>query len=69
MAKTLMDIPEELLAEAAEVAGTSTKKDTVIVALEQLVARRRRSKGIEWLSSSSALADLSDPEVVRSARR
>jgi Arc/MetJ family transcription regulator len=69
VAKTLIDIPEELLAEAAEVAGTSTKKDTVIVALEQLVARRRRAKGIEWLSSSSALADLTDPDVVRSARR
>ena len=69
MTKTRIDIPEQLLAEAAEVAGTSTKKDTVIVALEQLVARRRRSKGIEWLSSRGALSDPENPEVVRNARR
>lgn len=47
MAKTLIDIDEELLAEATVALGTATKKDTVNsalrLAIEESRARRRRA--------------------------
>ena len=51
MAKTLLDLDENLLAEAAATLGTKTKKDTVTLALQKVSedARARRT---------SALADL-----------
>jgi len=51
VAKTLLNLDEDLLAEAATALGTGTKKDTVTVALEKVSqdARARRA---------SALADL-----------
>lgn len=41
MTKTLVDIPDELLAEAMELLGTRTKAETVRQALAESVARRR----------------------------
>lgn len=41
MTKTLVDIPDELLAEAMELLGTTTKAETVRRALAESVARRR----------------------------
>ena len=51
MAKTLLDVDEELLAEASTALGTSTKKDTVNEALRQAVAvsRERRRRALESL--------------------
>jgi Arc/MetJ family transcription regulator len=51
MAKTLLDLDENLLAEAGAALGTATKKDTVTRALQKVCeeARARRA---------SALADL-----------
>jgi Arc/MetJ family transcription regulator len=69
MAKTLVDVDEGLLDKAAVVAGTITKKDTINVALREMVARHERAEGIAWLRESEALADLNDREVIRSARR
>jgi Arc/MetJ family transcription regulator len=48
MAKTLIDVDEELLAEATTALGTSTKKDTVNEALRQAVetSRERRRRGL-----------------------
>lgn len=47
MAKTLLDVDEDLLAEATTALGTSTKKDTVNGALrftvEEIRARRERA--------------------------
>ena len=47
MAKTLVDVDEDLLAEATTALGTSTKKDTVNSALrfavEETRARRERA--------------------------
>ncbi|GIG02870.1 type II toxin-antitoxin system VapB family antitoxin [Catellatospora citrea] len=54
MAKMLIDVDEELLAEAAEVFGTKTKKDTVNTALRESAAQRRRAEAFDELS---ALAD------------
>jgi Arc/MetJ family transcription regulator len=53
MAKTLLDVDEDLLAEASTALGTSTKKDTVNEALRQAVAvsRERRRQALESLRS------------------
>jgi Arc/MetJ family transcription regulator len=50
MAKTLIDLPEALLSEAAIAFGTTTKKDTVIHALEWALGEtksRRRAARLE----------------------
>jgi Arc/MetJ family transcription regulator len=56
LARTLLDLDEDLLAEATAALGTSTKKETVTVALRSAVAasraRRRRA-----LSDLQQLAD------------
>lgn len=51
MAKTLIDVDEDLLAEASTALGTSTKKDTVNEALRQAVEanRERRRRALEDL--------------------
>lgn len=51
MAKTLLDLDENLLAEAAATLGTKTKKDTVTVALQKVSeeARARRARALEDL--------------------
>lgn len=51
MAKTLIDVDEDLLAEASTALGTSTKKDTVNEALRQAVdlSRARRRRALESL--------------------
>lgn len=56
MAKTLLDLDEDLLAEATSALGTTTKKDTVTTALrfavEETRARRERA-----LASLQRIAD------------
>ena len=51
MAKTLLDVDEDLLAEASTALGTGTKKDTVNEALRQAVeaSRERRRRALESL--------------------
>ena len=51
MSKTLIDIDDDLLAEAAIAFGTTTKKDTVTQALQRGVdeARARRERALERL--------------------
>lgn len=44
MAKTMIDIDEDLLAYAAEVLGTDTKKATVEAALRAATARQARAR-------------------------
>lgn len=50
MTKMLIDIDEDALAEAAEVLGTKTKKDTVNTALRESAAARRRAEAFDELS-------------------
>jgi Arc/MetJ family transcription regulator len=45
--RTNIEIDDDLLAEAQAVAGTRTKRDTVHVALEELVRRRSRRAMLE----------------------
>lgn len=46
MSRTVIDIDDEALAEAARHLGTSTKKDTVNAALREIGDRRRRAAAI-----------------------
>lgn len=41
MARTVIDLADEALAEAARYLGTTTKRDTVNAALREIVDRRR----------------------------
>ncbi|MGJ5827753.1 type II toxin-antitoxin system VapB family antitoxin [Streptomyces ossamyceticus] len=61
MAKTLIDIDEELLAEAAIAFGTKTKKDTVNAALRDGVERKKRALALARLA---ARADAGDFDVL-----
>lgn len=62
MAKTLIDIDERWLSKAAELLGTTTKKDTVNRVLEDWVKTRLRLQFLEWMSSDDA-PDLLDPDI------
>jgi len=55
LAKTLMDLDEGLLAEAAAALGTRTKKETVMVALQKVSdeARARRASALEDLLAAA----------------
>lgn len=53
MAKTLIDIDEELLAQAAIAFGTKTKKDTVNAALRDSVERKRRAVALARLAAKA----------------
>jgi len=64
MAKTLIDIDEQQLAEAQKVLKTATKKDTVNAALRQVRALDARRRDLRRLTSGG-LPDLADEEVMR----
>jgi Arc/MetJ family transcription regulator len=57
MARTVIDIDDEKLAEAAEIFGTSTKVATVNAALEDAIKRRKRASFLGWLAEGG-LPDL-----------
>jgi Arc/MetJ family transcription regulator len=65
MARTMIDIDEDALKEAAAELGTTTKVDTVNAALREVANRRLR---LELLSTIKDL-DLGDEEVMRGAWR
>jgi Arc/MetJ family transcription regulator len=68
--RTVIDVDDEALALAAKELGTTTKKDTVNAALEFVVGRRRRIE--QLLDDPFALGlgeDITDPEIMRQARR
>jgi Arc/MetJ family transcription regulator len=64
--KTLIDLDEKLLAQAAEFLGTRTKKDTVNRALEEYVKLQLRLRFLEWMASDDA-PDLLNPAVREAA--
>ncbi|MEV6766540.1 type II toxin-antitoxin system VapB family antitoxin [Streptomyces sp. NPDC051105] len=57
MAKTLIDIDEELLAQAAIAFGTKTKKDTVTAALQEGVERKKRALALARLAAQADAGD------------
>lgn len=68
MAKTLIDVDEDLLAQAQAALGTGTKKETVNRALAEAVAAVARRREIERLDEG-VYAALGDPDVMRQAWR
>jgi Arc/MetJ family transcription regulator len=69
MAKTLIDVDDQLLADARTLLGTTTKKDTVNAALRAVIERQRRVEAFEDTRAQSFLADLTDPKVREQAWR
>lgn len=68
MAKTVIDLDDDLLARAAAHLGTSTKKATVNSALEMVVRAAAFEAFVEFVSEGG-LRDLSDPDVMNQAWR
>jgi Arc/MetJ family transcription regulator len=50
VAKTLIDVDEERLAEARHLLGTRTKKDTINAALKEVVAAAARRRDLARLA-------------------
>jgi Arc/MetJ family transcription regulator len=68
MTKVLIDIDDEALAEAAALLGTTTKKDTVNVALRETAQRLRRANALARLGElgdSGAFDELLDKSTYR----
>jgi Arc/MetJ family transcription regulator len=49
MSKLLVEVDDAILAEAGEVLGTKTKKDTVNAALLEVTQRRKRLRALDRL--------------------
>ncbi|MFF3856535.1 type II toxin-antitoxin system VapB family antitoxin [Micromonospora sp. NPDC002575] len=60
MSRTILDVDDELLSEAAKIFGTTTKKATVNAALKAAVDREKRREFADWLKSGG-LPDLTEP--------
>jgi Arc/MetJ family transcription regulator len=50
MSRTVINLDDDLCAQAAEILGTSTKVSTVNAALKEIVDRRRRQDFLNWLT-------------------
>lgn len=68
MARTVIDIDDDLLERAAALLQTRTKRDTVNAALREVVARRARMAELDRLARGE-LPDLGDPVVMAQAWR
>lgn len=53
MARTVIDLDDELLASVAKELGTSTKKDTVNGALREVLSNRRRALALTRLRDAT----------------
>ncbi|MFG1709515.1 type II toxin-antitoxin system VapB family antitoxin [Nonomuraea sp. M3C6] len=58
MTKTLIDLDDEALAEAAMLLGTSSKKDTVNAALREIIDRRRRAAAVARMRAMVAEGEI-----------
>jgi Arc/MetJ family transcription regulator len=67
--RTIIDIDDELLDAAQRELGTATKKDTVNEALRYVAQRRARARAVLDDPFFLGGSDLTDPEVMRGARR
>lgn len=67
MTKILVDVDDTVLAEAMELLGAKTKKETINLALQEVTARQRRLKAFRELC---ALADSGalDLDILREKR-
>jgi Arc/MetJ family transcription regulator len=63
--RTLVDINEDILKEAMEVSETATKKETITLALEELIKSRFRQKLKSMAGSGIMGTSLSDLRRLR----
>lgn len=68
MSTTQIELDQDLLAKAAEILGTATKKDTVNEALRRVVLGELRRRHVDELAAG-ALPDLADADIMASAWR
>ncbi|MRH86523.1 type II toxin-antitoxin system VapB family antitoxin [Nocardia sp. SYP-A9097] len=61
MSRTVLDVDDELLAQAAKILGTSKKVATVNAALADVVRRRQREEFAEWVKAGG-LTDATEPD-------
>lgn len=54
MARTVIDVDDQLLADVSKTLGTSTKKDTVNAALREVLENRRRTLALIRLQDAAA---------------
>jgi len=62
MTKRLIDLDDELLAQAQRELGTNGVSDTVRLALQQAAAASARARQVEWLVAGG-MAELTDPNA------
>ncbi|SFC52189.1 DUF2191 domain-containing protein [Klenkia taihuensis] len=67
MAKTLVDIPAEKLAEAQAVLGTTSKRSTVEAALDLVLMQARQRAMIEAVAAGEVFPDF-DAEFLAKVR-
>jgi Arc/MetJ family transcription regulator len=68
MPTTQLELDQNLLRQAAEVLGTTTKRATVNEALRRVVEEDLRRRHMDELAGG-ALPDLADPEIMAAAWR
>lgn len=67
MAKTLIDIPDDLMEQARQVTGGATKTETVRTALRLLVRQQQQHDAIAWFADNDVF--LADDELNKEAER
>ena len=67
--KTLVDINENVLKEAMDLSETSTKKETITLALEELIKSRLRQRLKGMAGSGIIETGLSDLKGLRQRRK
>ncbi|MFI9118875.1 MULTISPECIES: type II toxin-antitoxin system VapB family antitoxin [Streptomyces] len=65
MSNLYVEVDDEALAEAAEILGTKTKKDTVNAALLEVAQRHKRLRALEQLT---AMAERGDFDILMDKR-
>ncbi|MDI3422087.1 type II toxin-antitoxin system VapB family antitoxin [Streptomyces luteolus] len=58
MTRTVIDLDDAALQEAARHLGTTTKKDTVNAALREIADRRRRAAAVERMRQMVAMGEI-----------
>ncbi|GAB3644567.1 type II toxin-antitoxin system VapB family antitoxin [Glycomyces tarimensis] len=68
MSRTVINLDDDLVTQAAEILGTTTKVSTVNTALKEIVSAHRRREFLDWLAGGG-LPDLGDEQLTEQAWR
>ena len=64
--RTIVDLDEKLVTEGLRVARVKTKRELVVVALQEFVARRKRKELLEMEGRARWVGDLEEMRKARS---